>query len=534
MLSGGGSLAGLVGRCPAIESMRRDVRQFGASDVRVHVFGETGTGKERVARALHELSPRASRRFVPVNAAGIGDELLIAELFGHARGAFTGAVAAREGYVARGRGRHALPRRGRPSCRRSPRRACCASCRRASTAGSARALLRKADVRLVSATNVDLAERVRLGRFRQDLLVPAQDRAPRRAAAARARRRRAAAGAPLPGAAWRRARGVRPRRASTGAGRGRARRHAWPGNVRELESEMLRLVVRHPGRPRQRPRSSRPSSPRHRARAARCGMRCGGSSRRWCARPSRDTRASGARRRPSSASRARRSGPSAGASQAGAGAILRAPTRRARGRRVTQAGPTPGRRRGPARGGRAAGGCSRVVLLSFVSGLPLGLVWLAIPAWMARAGVDIRVIGLFTLAQAPWSFKLLWSPLMDRYTPPFLGRKRGLDPHRPGRALRARRSWLAGVSSRPDAVWVIGALTLAIAFASATQDIAIDAYAVEVLRRDEQGIASGARTALLSRRHARRGRRLDHARRVDARGPSSTCCWRCSTCRSCS
>ena len=135
-----------------------------------------------------------------------------------------------------------------------------------------------------------------------------------------------------------------------------------------------------------------------------------------------------------------------------------------------------------------------VVLMSFASGLPLGLVWLAIPAWMAREGVDIKVIGLFTLAQAPWSFKLVWSPWMDRYTPPLFGRKRGWILI--GQvALFALTLWLAGVSDRPDAVWVIGALTLAIAFASATQDIAIDAYAVEVLRRDEQGIASGSRTA---------------------------------------
>jgi PAT family beta-lactamase induction signal transducer AmpG len=135
-----------------------------------------------------------------------------------------------------------------------------------------------------------------------------------------------------------------------------------------------------------------------------------------------------------------------------------------------------------------------VVLLSFSSGLPLGLVWLAIPAWMARAGVDIRVIGLFTLAQAPWSFKLLWSPSMDRFPPPLLGRKRGWILV--GQvALFALGLWLAGVSDHPEAVWVIGALALAIAFASATQDIAIDAYAVEVLRREELGFASGARTA---------------------------------------
>ena len=135
-----------------------------------------------------------------------------------------------------------------------------------------------------------------------------------------------------------------------------------------------------------------------------------------------------------------------------------------------------------------------VVLMSFASGLPLGLVWLAIPAWMAREGVDIKVIGLFTLAQAPWSFKLVWSPWMDRYTPKHFGRKRGWILI--GQvALFGLTLWLAGVSDRPDAVWVIGALTLAIAFASATQDIAIDAYAVEVLRRDEQGIATGSRTA---------------------------------------
>jgi PAT family beta-lactamase induction signal transducer AmpG len=137
---------------------------------------------------------------------------------------------------------------------------------------------------------------------------------------------------------------------------------------------------------------------------------------------------------------------------------------------------------------------SSVVLLSFSSGLPLGVVWFAIPAWMARVGVDIKVIGLFTLAQAPWTFKLLWSPWMDRFPPPFLGRKRGWILI--GQvALFAVTLWLSGVSDHPEVVWVIGALALAMAFCSATQDIAIDAYAVEVLHRDEQGLASGLRTA---------------------------------------
>ncbi len=136
-----------------------------------------------------------------------------------------------------------------------------------------------------------------------------------------------------------------------------------------------------------------------------------------------------------------------------------------------------------------------VSLLSFSSGLPLGLVWIAIPTWMTEIGVNIKVVGLFTLAQAPWTFKFFWSPLMDRYPLPWLGRKRGwilLSQV----ALVALGLWLAGVSDHPDALWVIGSLALAIAFASATQDIAIDAYTVEVLRKEEQGAAVGARIAM--------------------------------------
>ncbi len=138
-----------------------------------------------------------------------------------------------------------------------------------------------------------------------------------------------------------------------------------------------------------------------------------------------------------------------------------------------------------------------VTLLSFSSGLPLGLVWIAIPTWLAQEGVDIKVIGLFTLAQAPWTFKFAWAPLMDRYAPPLplVGRKLGW-------ALAAQivlvglTLWLAHLAQHPDAVWIIGTVALAIAFASASQDIAIDAYAVEVLRPDEQGVAVGARTAV--------------------------------------
>ena len=136
-----------------------------------------------------------------------------------------------------------------------------------------------------------------------------------------------------------------------------------------------------------------------------------------------------------------------------------------------------------------------VALLSFSSGLPLGLVWIAIPDWMRDIGVDIRIVGLFTLAQAPWSFKFVWSPLMDRYRLGFWGRRRGWIVLAQ-LALLLCSLGLAGVGDRPETPWVVLAFTLAIALAAATQDIAIDAYAVDVLRREEHGVAVGLRTAL--------------------------------------
>ncbi len=136
-----------------------------------------------------------------------------------------------------------------------------------------------------------------------------------------------------------------------------------------------------------------------------------------------------------------------------------------------------------------------VSLLSFPSGLPLGLVWIAIPDWLRSSGADIRVVGLTTLAQAPWSFKFLWSPLMDRYAVPGLGRRRGWIAASQ-LALFALILLLAVVALRTGSPWAIIGIALAIAFAAASQDIAVDAYAVEVLRPAEQGVAVGARTAV--------------------------------------
>jgi len=136
-----------------------------------------------------------------------------------------------------------------------------------------------------------------------------------------------------------------------------------------------------------------------------------------------------------------------------------------------------------------------VALLSFSSGLPLGLVWTAVPTWLKLEGLDIKVVGLLTLAQAPWSFKVLWSPLMDRFRFPLLGGKRGWILVSQV-ALAGLSVWFAAVAAAPHSVWAVGALSLATAFVSATHDIAYDGYTVEVLRPDEHGLAVGARAAL--------------------------------------
>ncbi len=135
-----------------------------------------------------------------------------------------------------------------------------------------------------------------------------------------------------------------------------------------------------------------------------------------------------------------------------------------------------------------------VTLQSFSSGLPLGLVWIALPAWLTYRGVDIKTVGLFSLAQAPWTFKFLWAPLVDRFRLPFLSRQRSWMIVSQG-FLLAGIGLLATQGLDPR-VGVVVALSLFIAFWSATQDIAIDAYAVEILERSEQGLAVGARTAL--------------------------------------
>jgi DNA-binding NtrC family response regulator len=225
-----------------MERVRRNVELFGPSDVRVHVFGESGTGKEGVAQALHEASPRARRRMVKVNVAAFSDELLVGELFGHARGAFTGAVAARDGYVAEADGSTLfIDEVGDMSALAQVRLLRFLENGEYQRLGET--VTRRADVRVVSATHVDLARRVREGRFRLDLwfrlkgeilaLPPLRARGDDVLLLARHFLRVHAAAAP-------------PLSPETEAA---LLAHSWPGNVRELQNEMRRLAVRVQGRP---------------------------------------------------------------------------------------------------------------------------------------------------------------------------------------------------------------------------------------------------------------------------------------------
>jgi len=230
----------LVGHGPAMQALFAEMARVTDSELAVHVFGETGTGKERVAVAIHRRSRRGGGAFVAVNASSLSDELFEAEMFGHVRGAFTGAVAAREGYVARAEGGTLFIDE---VAELTPR--CQAKLLRFVQEKEYRRVgeteTRRASVRILSAANVDLERRVAAGLFREDLmyrlrpivlaLPPLRERGDDVLLLARhfvrmAAQREGLAPPPLP---------VEVTRALAA--------YAWPGNIRELENEMNRLVV---------------------------------------------------------------------------------------------------------------------------------------------------------------------------------------------------------------------------------------------------------------------------------------------------
>lgn len=139
-----------------------------------------------------------------------------------------------------------------------------------------------------------------------------------------------------------------------------------------------------------------------------------------------------------------------------------------------------------------------VLVLGFSSGLPLALTSGTLQAWMAVVGVDLRTIGIFTLVGLPYIFKFLWAPIMDRFVPRWLGRRRGwMILTQLGLMLSIAAM---AYSSPQHAPLFVAVLALIVAFTSASQDIVFDAYRTDVLRERERGI--GAAVSVLGYRIA--------------------------------
>ncbi|MEQ4922760.1 muropeptide MFS transporter AmpG [Proteus hauseri] len=139
-----------------------------------------------------------------------------------------------------------------------------------------------------------------------------------------------------------------------------------------------------------------------------------------------------------------------------------------------------------------------LLLLGFTSGLPLALTAGTLQAWMTIEDIDLKTIGFFSLVGQAYVFKFLWSPFMDRYTPSFLGRRRGW-------MLLTQIGLVAGIAGmgflNPTShLWWLASLAVVVAFCSASQDIVFDAYKTDLLKADERG--TGAAVSVLGYRIA--------------------------------
>jgi transcriptional regulator with AAA-type ATPase domain len=233
---------GLVGRSEAIAEVRREILRLGPLSGSVLVTGESGSGKEVVARALHAASPRARSPFVAINCAALSPELVESELFGHERGAFTGATGRRRGaFETAHEGTLFLDEIGdlplaqqakllRALEERAVRR----------VGGEARVLV---DVRIVAATHVDLRNAVARRTFREDLfhrLAVLRIRVP-------ALRERAADVEPLAAHFLEEVSDELGIRRLGPGSRDRLVRYPWPGNVRELKNVLYRAAAEATG-----------------------------------------------------------------------------------------------------------------------------------------------------------------------------------------------------------------------------------------------------------------------------------------------
>ncbi len=158
----------IIGEDPALEKVSLDLQRAAGSDATVLLLGESGTGKELFARALHQLSPRASGPFIPINCAAIPGELLENELFGHEKGAYTGANARKQGKLELAHeGTVLLDEMGELPLALQSKLLRVLQEREFERVGGTRTLA--VDVRIVAATNKDLKKAVEAGEFREDL-----------------------------------------------------------------------------------------------------------------------------------------------------------------------------------------------------------------------------------------------------------------------------------------------------------------------------------------------------------------------------
>ncbi len=240
-----GALGSMVGHSSAMRELFDSVRSVAPTETTVLIQGETGTGKELHARAVHDLSPRAGGPFVPVNCAALAEGLLESELFGHVRGAFTGAVADRKGLFAAAQGGTLfLDEVGDIGLALQQRLLRVLQEREVTPVGATRSTA--VDVRVVTATHRDLSREMAEGRFRDDLFyrlnvfridVPPLRERPSdipllvEAALARLRERG----------------GSTPAGAVSPLAMRLLRGHAWPGNVRELFSVVESAAIRSGG-----------------------------------------------------------------------------------------------------------------------------------------------------------------------------------------------------------------------------------------------------------------------------------------------
>jgi Nif-specific regulatory protein len=231
---------GIVGDAPLVQKLVQLIGRVAPQDASVLVLGESGTGKELVARALHRLSPRSKKPFVAINCAALTENLLESELFGHEKGAFTGAIAQKKGKLELAEGGTVfLDEIGELAPLLQAKLLRVLQQREFERVGGVNTL--RLNVRIVAATNRDLAAEVRRGAFREDLYHRLNVVALRVPAL-----RERAADIPTLATHFLARASARCRRRVHGISDDAMRyltTYAWPGNVRELENAIERAVV---------------------------------------------------------------------------------------------------------------------------------------------------------------------------------------------------------------------------------------------------------------------------------------------------